>query len=313
MKALMRLFPALLLFALLFATPVLAEANIAPAQTPLSSGGDGQIEVTADESLEWYQDQRLYVARGNAKAIRGTMTVEADILTAHERNKTEQATPDKVADATKDKAVTGGSIDRLTAEGRVHITDPRQQVFGEHAIYDFDRKVAEVTGSNLKYVTAKDVVTARNSLEYYEDKNMAVARGKAIAVHDGRHVEGDVLTAHFTQTPAGQQEMSQMTAEGNVTVLTATDVARGDKAVYDVKKNAAVLTGHVRVTRQDTQLTGDKAEVDFASGQSRLLNEGKGRVRALLSPKSSATLPGTTTIDTGKKADQKAARKVNAP
>ena len=37
------------------------------------AGGDGpsRMEVTADQSLEWYQDQRLYVARGNAKAVRG--------------------------------------------------------------------------------------------------------------------------------------------------------------------------------------------------------------------------------------------------
>ena len=45
------------------------------------------IEVSADKSLEWYQDQRLYVARGGAKAVRNGLVVEADLLTAHEREK----------------------------------------------------------------------------------------------------------------------------------------------------------------------------------------------------------------------------------
>jgi len=48
----------------------------------------------------------------------------------------------------------------------------------------------------------------------------------------------------------------------------------------------------VRITRQDTQLAGDKAEVDFASGESRLINTGSGRVRALL-PSQSAGASST--------------------
>jgi len=81
---------------------------------------------------------------------------------------------------------------------------------------------------------------------------------------------------------AGQKDMTTMTAEGHVTVYTDGDVARGERATYDVKKNAATLIGNVRITREDTQLAGDRAEVDFASGQSKLLNDGHGRVRALL-------------------------------
>jgi lipopolysaccharide export system protein LptA len=316
----------LLCCCLILTTPALAKEKAAPTAAP-SPVVSGQIEVTADESLEWYQDQRIYVARGNAKAVRGTMTVEADILTAHERDKAaqaqqqkdkvpeEKAKPDANGAATTaaGSSATGGNIDKLTAEGHVHITDPREQVFGDHGVYDLDLKVAKVTGSNLKYLTAKDVVTARDSLEYYENESMAIARGKAVAVHEQRHVEGDVLTAYFTKNPQGQQEMSHMTAEGHVTVITATDVSRGDHAVYDVKQNTAVLTGHVRVTRQDTQLTGDKAEVDFTSGQSRLLNEGHGRVRALLLPKNGAPKPGAAKVDKDKKDDQKAALKVDSP
>ncbi|MDD5586185.1 MAG: LptA/OstA family protein [Alphaproteobacteria bacterium] len=259
----------------------------APIETPGTS--NGPIEITADESLEWYQDKHLYVARGNAKAVRGSMTVEADLLTAHERDKDKQ--PEGKAPAAEDKAKTpaaapvGGNIDVLTAEGNVRITDPRQQVFGERAVYDLDSRTAKVTGKNLKYLTAKDVVTARDSLEYYEEKNMAVARGNAKALHEERHVEADVLTARFAQSPAGQMEMVDMTAEGHVTVITGNDISRGDHAVYDIKRNVAVMTGHVRVTRGETQLAGDRAEVDFTKGESRLINQGHGRVRALLVPK----------------------------
>lgn len=243
--------------------------NKAPAPKTVSSE---QIEITADQSLELYKEKRLYVARGNAKAVQDTTTVEADILTAHERDKAEKTEG------------TGGNIDRLTAEGNVRITDPRQQIYGDFAEYDLDTKKARVTGNNLKYVSGKNTVTAKESLEYDQAEGLAIARGKAIAVQDNRHIEGDVLTAKFSSNTAGQQELIRMTAEGNVVVITANDLSRGDKAVYDAKGNTAVLTGHVRITRGEIQLAGDKAEVDFTKNESRLLNQGHGRVRALLSP-----------------------------
>ncbi len=286
----MRLVSALICCGLMLASvPVVADDT----KTPPVAAPD-PVEVTADESLEWYQAQRLYVARGNAKAVRGTMTVEADILTAHERDKAATAPSETAKDGAKSVAKTG-NLDRMTAEGNVRITDPRQKVFGDRAVYDLDRKMAIVTGANLKYVTEHDVVTARDSLEYYEDQNLAVARGNAVADHDDRHVEGDVLTARFRQTPSGQTELAELRAEGNVTVVTGNDVSRGDRAVYDVQRNAAILCGHVRVTRGNTQLTGDVAEVDFTKGESRLLNNGQGgRVRALLTPETKASAKAKT-------------------
>ncbi len=286
--------------------------------SPLSSSNEA-VEVTADESLEWHQDKHLYVARGKAKATRGTLSVEADTLTAHER---ETKTPDpktaNEAAGTNKQTAAMGNIDRLMAEGNVLISDGRQEVHGEKALYDLDRRFAKITGKNLKYVTSHDVVTAKDSMEYYEDKNMAVARGKAVALHDKRHVESDVLSAQFTPLPNGQMEMSKMTAEGNVAVIAGNDIVRGNKAVYDVKRNVAVLTGNVRVTRGDTQLAGERAEVDFTKGQSRLLNDGKGRVRALLVPKSGnvqdanalAAKEKEVKVDRPKAKDQKAIQKV---
>ena len=278
----MRLISVLISFGLVLALPTLVAAEAPVTVEPKLA--DGQIEVTADQSLEWYQEQRLYVARGNAKMVRGSLTVQADVLTAHERDKTDIANESQSG---------GGNIDRLVAEGNVRIVDVHQQVYGDRAIYDLDKKTARVTGKNLKYATDKDTVTAQDSLEYYEAQNMAVARGKAVVLHEGRHIEGDVMTAYFGKSATGQMDLSQLTAAGNVTVVTDNDVSRGDHAVYDVKKNVAKLTGHVRINRDKIQLTGDAATADFNKGYSSLITKGKGRVRALLSAGSSA--PETAT------------------
>ncbi len=248
--------------------------------TPCLAAGE-MIDISAEQSLEWYQETQLYVARGKAKAVRGDMVVEADLLTAHQRDA--KAAPGEAKTKTDKTAQGTGNIDQMTAEGNVHIYDPRQQAFGERAVYDPDQRTFKMTGANLKYLTEKDIVTARDSLEYFEDRNLAVAKGRAIGEHQGSRVEADILSAQFSQTPTGQKEMTQLLANGNVLITTKDGgLSRGDNAVYDVKKNVAVLTKNVRITRGQTQLAGDKAEVDFATGQSRLINSGSGRVRALL-------------------------------
>jgi lipopolysaccharide export system protein LptA len=296
---------------------------LAEPPSPLSKGEKDktpqQLQVTAGQSLEYYADKRLYVARGDAKAIRGTLTVTADILTAHEREKQPGAA--KQPKTAKDDKSGAGDIDLMTAEGHVVIVDPRQRITGEHAVYDLDKHKMIVTGNNLRYETAKEVVTATDSLEYYEDTKLAVARGHAIADQPTRHIEGDLLTAEFRDAPNGQSQLTKMTSQGHVTVITKStestetkeatpakdgkpksentkggDVSRGDRAVYDAGSNMAILTGDVRITRKDgTELSGDVGEVDFNNNQNRLMNNGTGRVKALLPEKTTNKATGAKT------------------
>jgi len=276
-------------------------AHAAPVSQPAEAGADasGPLEVTAGKSLEWYQKERLYVARGDAKAVRGDLTVEADILTAHEtapppKPTTGKPAAKKAANARAGAAPAGiggiggtGDIDQLTAAGNVRIAMQKGRAFGDRAVYDLAKHVAYLTGKHLRYETDKETVTARDSLEYWDQRQLAVARGDAVAVQGDRKVVADILSAQFRTQPNGQQQMHTLTAAGHVAIVTKGDVARCNHAVYDVPRNIAILTGHVRITRPDgTQLNGDVAEMDFASGRSRLLNEGKGtRVRLLLPAK----------------------------
>ena len=60
-----------------------------------------------------------------------------------------------------------------------------------------------MTGRDLKLTTPNDVLTARDSLEYWSQKHMAVARGNAVVVtNDGRRLAADTLVAYTTDAPA---------------------------------------------------------------------------------------------------------------
>lgn len=221
------------------------------------------VDISAQQSLEWYEETGLYVARGHARAVRGATTVEADLLTA--------------------KRAASGDIQNFTAEGDVRIVDGAQRLFGQRAFYDTQEGVFKISGAGLKYVLDKDVVTARDSLEFHEAKGLALARGRAVAEHDGNRLESDVLSATFETGPGTQRTMKKMMAQGGVVVVTKDGiVARSKRAVYDVARETVVLLEDVKITQGQTQLAGDEAEIDFKNGTRRILNGGGGRVRALI-------------------------------
>jgi lipopolysaccharide export system protein LptA len=158
----------------------------AQSPSPFGASSDARpIDITADAGIEWEQDKQVYIARGNAVATRGASEVHADTLTAHYR-------------PSKDKSAQGGNeVYRLDADGHVMIKGPNQTVVGDQAVYDVDQQIGVVTGKHLKLTTPTDVVTARDSLEWYDQQQVAVARGDALAVRGDRRIRADVLTAHF--------------------------------------------------------------------------------------------------------------------
>ena len=226
--------------------------------------------MEADGSLEWHEDLRLYVARGNAVLRQGEAELRAETITAHYREQAEGGT----------------EIFRLIAEGGVLVADETQSVEGDRLEYDLDSDTVIVTGGDLRLETGTETVTADESLEYYQSEQVAVARGNARVVSGTDTVDADVLVAEFADGPDGSQALSVLNALGRVLIVTERDVASGDEAVYNVAEQLATLSGSVRLTSGDSQLNGDYAGIDLATGISRLLAlpGAEGRVRALLVP-----------------------------
>ena len=254
-------------------------AALAAASPALAAGldhsgdGGGAIEVFADDGIEWEQDAKRFIARGNARASRGDVTTSADILTAYYR-----------------ETGTGGTdIHRLEAVGDVRIKSTNDTAYGDAGYYDVDRALLVLTGRNLRLEAGADVITARDSLEYWGGEvNAAVARGAAKAVSQGKTLEAAVLTAFFSELD-GKNELTEVKAEGGVTVRTADEVVKADTGLYDVRKGVVDLVGNVRITRGKNQLNGARGRVDLNTGKSRLFGgaqAGSGtRVKGMLVPK----------------------------
>jgi lipopolysaccharide export system protein LptA len=261
-----------LLLALLVLTAALAAPRPGMAQgLGLTAPNDRRpLDVEADGGLEIRQNDNVYIARGNARATRGNASIHADTLVAHYRN--------SAADKPKDKdALTGSTeIYRIEADGNVRMMNETQTVYGDHAVYDIDTATAVVTGKNLKLVTPRDTVTARDSLEWYDNKQIAVARGDALAVQAAKRLSGDVLVAQVVKPADQPSRISRIDAQGHVVVTTINEIARAASGVYNVDTGIATLTGGVTLTRGESVGQGEYAVVDLNTNVSRLMKTAPG-------------------------------------
>ena len=293
------------LFGLLLLGPAAARAQA----IDLSHGGP--VEVTASEGMEWRQNEQVVVARGSARAVRGDVTVTADRLIAHYRKKAgaAAAAPGPAAPGPGGADTGSNEIYRLEAEGNVHIFTATDLAVADRAVYDIDQSVLLLTGSALKITTPQQVLTARDAMEYWSAKHMAVGRGLAtVTTSDGRRVSADTLVA-YTKPPdqqpgpklaaaapakpgtdplASSGKLERVEAFGNVEVRTATEIIRGDRGVYVPDSGIARLSGNVRLTRGQNQLNGDEGVVNLRTGISSVTRNPGSRIQGLVVPNDAA-------------------------
>ena len=303
------------------ALATLAAAGLAACAVAVRAQGidmtkGGPVEVTSDNGMEWHQAQQQIIATGNARAVRGDVTVTADRLIAFYRRKAGGASgsppPASTPVAAGSATDTGDNeIYRLEADGNVHIFTPTDQAFGDHAIYDIDLAVLVMTGHDLHIITPQQTMSARDTMEYWSQKHMAVGRGDAVVTtSDGRQVRADTLvgytsdpnapataTAPAQKAPpapgskpgadpvaAGSGKLQRVDAFGHVEVRTATEIAHADKGVYIPDTEIARLGGNVHITRGENQLNGDEAVINLRTGVSTMTRTPGSRVEGLVVP-----------------------------
>ncbi|WP_336079791.1 LptA/OstA family protein [Thalassospira sp. CH_XMU1448-2] len=85
-------------------------------------------------------------------------------------------------------------------------------------------------------------VESDNGIEWRRDEQILIARGNAVAKRGTSRVDADELQALYRDRD-GNSEIYRIIAIGNVKLSSDTDVATGDKAVYDIDEAVVVLTG----------------------------------------------------------------------
>jgi lipopolysaccharide export system protein LptA len=223
---------------------------------PISSANSNTsaVEIEASESLEWQSELKFCIARGGAHLRQSDIDLHAQTLTAYYRDLSNGQT----------------QIWRAIAEGNVVISCPSSRVLADRAIYDLDRGVIVLTGHAMRLEHEHDVITARDSLEYWYNLHLAVARGNAVLLHGRDVIRSELMTGQFINQPGRLPRLGIVNAIRNVSITTQTNAVNANEAVYNVDTGIATLIGAVRLTHGDSVLIGDLAETNVRTGISRL-------------------------------------------
>jgi lipopolysaccharide export system protein LptA len=151
---------------------------------------------------------------------------------------------------------------------------------------------------------SKEPVTIEaDKLVYFDKEQKAIYSGNVVIIQGATKLTCSTMTIHMEKTPAagapqvkaaadaspapsGQSSrVSHLDCAGPVTVLSKTETATGDSAVYDKPQNKIWLIGHVTLSDGGNVTKGDKLTYDLTSGQATVDTGGtSGRVKGLFIP-----------------------------
>ena len=134
------------------------------------------------------------------------------------------------------------------------------------------------TGFGNAQDTKLPVEITAQQLSVDQKSGKATFSGKVLVGQGAMRLSADSVTV--TYAAGGQQRISALLAEGNVTMVSGPDAAEARAATYDVESGDVVLTGNVLLTQGGNVLAGEKVTVDLATGTANA----SGRVRSVLQP-----------------------------
>lgn len=110
-----------------------------------------------------------------------------------------------------------------------------------------------------------DVDAAR--IEIQDAANQAVFSGAVIIRQGKLTLNADSVKILYTRTSAGGPEMQRLDARGSVRLVSPTERATANAAIYDVNAKIITMVGDVVLDRGGSNLKGQRLVLNLVSGQ----------------------------------------------
>ena len=223
-----------------------------------------QFTVEADNSIEYFEKQKTYVASGNAKASKGNFSINAK----------------------KIKAFMGGTkksnITHIEATGDVIIVNKDNIAKSDYAKYDFKKKFVILKGSNQSIESKKFRLLSKNFISFDETNKIAKSEGDVKLFLNGPvSVFSRKIDANFNKS---NNTLITAFAQGNVKIETKSETILCNSAKYDNKTRIISLKGNVIIQRDKNVLTGEKGYMDLNTRKSKIESSKSKRVKGIFSP-----------------------------
>nr|WP_255356665.1 lipopolysaccharide transport periplasmic protein LptA [Thioclava sp. SK-1] len=135
-----------------------------------------------------------------------------------------------------------------------------------------------VAFGGIKGDSSAPVEITADQLEVNQDTGQATFTGDVLVIQGDMRLNASVLKVDYGSGDASQ--VQTITASGSVVLVSPSEAAESDAAVYDVPNGNLVMTGNVLLTQGQNVMSGQKLTVDMDTGKGQM----DGRVRTILQP-----------------------------
>ena len=114
----------------------------------------------------------------------------------------------------------------------------------------------------------KPIEILADTMEWNKQLGQAIAIGNAKAIQGESIIKADKIIAVLDKTD--NQKIIKLLANGNVEFLKDKQFATGDKAIYHLDQDKVIITGNVKLERDNNIVKGEKLIIDFLTGLSKI-------------------------------------------
>ena len=226
------------------------------------------IELTADNGLEWNQTEQKITMKQNATAKTSEYELKADFIEAFYKE------PNK-------------KIFKVIANYNVKVLSQNETITTDNLTYDLTNEVITLkSNKNPNTLKNKDSeIIAQDDVIYYKNKNYATAKNAKI-INTGRTLFADNIRVDFLSNgKKSSNELKKVIATGNIKLLDGEEELYGDNAEYNPQNGLATITGNVYFKKgTQANLKGGKIIYDMKTGIARILpSESEGKVKGVFS------------------------------
>ena len=234
-----------------------------------TNSNKSELTVEADESLEWFEKEKYYLAKGNVILKKDGVTLKANTIKA-------------------DYIFENGEniLKKIIAEDKVVLTKENTKATGQYMTYNLNDKIAKISGTFQTFSSPSGYVESTKNIIFDDVNNKAEAEGNVkIILSNKTIIYADNVKANFEPT---NKSLKKAVAKGNVIIENkAKDrKSKADFGVYDANDEIIRLTGNVVIINQKSKLSGSKGITNLRTGISNIVGDEKNkkRVKGTFSP-----------------------------
>ena len=234
-----------------------------------TNSNNSELTVEADESLEWFEKEKYYLAKGNVILKKDGVTLKANIIKA-------------------DYVFENGEniLKKIIAKENVILTKENTKATGQYMTYDLEDKIVKISGPFQTFSSPSGYVESKKNITFDDVNNKAEAEGTVkIILSNNTVIYADNVKADFEHA---NKSLKKAIAKGNVIIENKAKgkKSKADLGVYSSNDEIIRVTGNVVIINQKSKLSGYKGITNLKTGVSNIVGDQKNkkRVRGTFSP-----------------------------